>query len=156
MNKIVTVVERHELHVFWQVIVLDLLNLRFEITGDLLGILSFVHHDNAFHDIILIASANLAEAGLAALMHCGKIAHEDRGTVDVLHDDIADLMDVVDEAYAADHVGLRTTLDDIASYVHITSARGLIAMIFLLMFYCALSVTRLISTVKCRVLNASS
>ena len=45
--------------------------------------------------------------------------------MDVLHHDVAYLPRVVDEADTADDIGLRSTLDDVASDIHITVGDGI-------------------------------
>ena len=124
MNEVIAVVERHDLHVFRQVVVLYLLYLRFEICDNFLRVLSLMHDDDAFHHIVLTVTAYLTETRLATLMHRSEVAYEDRCAMDVLHHDISDLPRVVDETDTAHDISLWATLDDIASDIHITVGDG--------------------------------
>ena len=126
VDEVLAVVERHYLHVLGQVIVLYLRDFRLQGFDDLLGVLALTHDDDAFYDIILLVAAHLSEAWRTTLMDGGEVAHEDGRTTDVLHHDVANLAHVVDESDAAHHVGLRTTLDDVAADIDVAVGNGLI------------------------------
>ena len=126
VDKVLTIIESYDLHVFGQVVVLYLVDLAFQSFDDLFCVLAFAHDHDALHDIIVFAASHLTEAWLTTLVHGSQVAHKDRCTTNVLHDDVANLPYVVDKSDAAHHVCLGAALDDVATNVDIAVGDGLI------------------------------
>ena len=60
VDKVLAVVERHNLHVLGQVVVLNLTDFRLQRLDDLPGVLALAHDDDALNDIILLAAPYLS------------------------------------------------------------------------------------------------
>ena len=61
-------------------------------------------------------------------MDGGEVAHEDGRTANILHHDVANLANVVDESNTTHDVGLRTALDDVTADVDVAVGDGLIEL----------------------------
>ena len=127
-DKVVAVVERHYLHVLGQIVVLYLADLRFQSLDNLFGVLALAHDDDALDHIAFLATSHLAEAWRTTLMHSGEVAHKDRRAPDVLHHDVANLVNVVNQSDAAHNIGLRAALDDVAANIDVAVGDGLVEL----------------------------
>ena len=124
-HQVFTVVEGLDSHVFRKVFTLYLVDLGLQCSNHLLGVLALAHHHNTLNDIVFIFTTDLTQPRLARLMHLCKIADKDGRAIHVLHHNIANLLNVVDQPDASHDVGLAVTFDDVATDVHITVGDGL-------------------------------
>ena len=63
IHQIFPVIERYDLHIRRQDILIQFVYFRFQPGYDFSRILSFAHHHNAFHYIIFIHTPHLAQTG---------------------------------------------------------------------------------------------
>ena len=124
VDQVFPVIERNDPDIVGQGIGLDLLDLIFERADYLFGILAFTHDDNAFNNVVLVHSPHLSEAWQARLVHVRQMFDQDWRPVDVFHDNILDLLDVIDQANTSYDIGLGAFRDDITSDIEITLGNG--------------------------------
>ena len=120
IHQVLPVIERYYLYVFREYILIQFFYLIFQICNDFTGILPFTHHHNSLNDIVLIHSSHLSETGQAGFVNICQVLYENRCSVDVLHYDVSQFIQVVYQTDSPDYVCLRTFRDDISSYIDIT------------------------------------
>ena len=125
LHQVFTVIEGLDSHVFRKVFTLYLVDFGLQCSNHLLGVLALAHHHNTLNDIVFIFTTDLTQPGLARLMHLCQMADEDGRAVHVLHHNIANLLNVVDQPDASHDVCLAVTFDDVATNIHIAVGDGL-------------------------------
>ncbi len=120
VHQVLTVVERHNPHIFRQRIFLYVRYLFFQGGNHFARILSFPHDDNPLHDIVFFHASHLSQPGQTRFVDVCQMFHQDRCAVDVLDYDILNLLRIVNQSDAAYHISLRTFGYHIAPYINIT------------------------------------
>ena len=101
----------------------QLLGHGFDAPQNHLRLLADAHQDDAFHRIVLLHVAELAEPRRVADLHLRDILHIDRNAALLLQHDVADVRRVAHQAQAADVVELAALRIEAAAGVGVVVAQ---------------------------------
>ena len=118
--QVLTIVKRYDLYIFRQYVLIQISYLIFQIRNHFSRILSLSHHHNALNNIILIHSPHLSETGQAGFMNFRQVLYQNRSSIDILNHDISQLIQVINQTDATNHIGLRAFRDHISANINIT------------------------------------
>ena len=128
IHQVFPVVERHDLHVFRQDLLVNILYLGFQRVDDFSRILAFPHDNDTLHDIVFGHTPHLSQTGQACLMHLGQMPDQHGGAVDIFHHDVTQFFHVVNQPDTPHDIRLRTFRNDIAAHIDIAIGYRLIQL----------------------------
>ena len=106
LDQIAAVIIRPNLHVWRQDVVVQFLGFRFHALQYILGLIAPQHHDDAFHRIIILVEAKLAQARRMPDRYVAHITHMHRHAVLRTDNHAANVRFVLDQSQPADVIKL--------------------------------------------------
>ena len=106
---------RHDLHVIGLQALVELRDLGVHALENARGIFAAQQQHGALDDVVLVVLADDAVALLVAQLQLAEIAHQDRRAVVLGDDDIAEVVERLHEADAADHVAELAAIENAAA-----------------------------------------
>ena len=126
VNQIFTVIKGHYLYIFRQFLLLYPVYLFFQRRNDTFRILSFAHHHNTFHHIVVSGTCHLSQTRLACFVDFRHMAHQYRISFYVFDNDISYFLRIINQTNSSYHISLGILFNDISSHIDIAIGNRLI------------------------------